>query len=88
MIQKITVAVLMADGQVHNVDTILADQIAFSTTRQRHNWPSAQDDPILFGSFLAFSAMKRTGAFSGTWDDFLLQVAAVDVADAGEVDPT
>lgn len=88
MIQKITVAVLMDDGQVHNVDTILADQINFSTTRQRHKWPSAADDPILFGSFLAFSAMKRVGLFGGSWDEFTAQVAAVDLAGVDDVDPT
>lgn len=88
MIQKVTVQVLMVDGTLHTVDTILADQIAFSTTRQKHSWPSATEDPILFGSFLAFSAMKRQGLFTGSWPEFCDAVAAIDAEDPSPVDPT
>lgn len=87
--QKITVNVLMADGTEHRaIPTILADQVAYSQTRQRHKWPTMEDDPLLFGAFLAYSAMKRLGLFEGSWDMFTESVAAVDADDIDEVDPT
>ncbi|WP_115685950.1 hypothetical protein [Corynebacterium senegalense] len=83
--QQITVNVLMVDGTEHrDVKIILADQVAFSTTRQRHKWPTMEDDPVLFGSFVAFSSLKRTGAFTGTWTEFTEQCAQVEAVENEE----
>ncbi|QFG13042.1 tail assembly chaperone [Gordonia phage Schiebs] len=79
----------MTDGTEHrNVAATIADQVAFSTTRARHKWPTMQDDPLLFQNFLAFSALRRTGAFAGGWDDFAAQALAVELVEAADVDPT
>ena len=86
--KAITVNVLMNDGtEYREVTTILADQVAFSTIRQRHKWPTMEEDPLLFGSFIAYKAMQRTGRFEGSWDAFTEAVAAVDADDPTEVDP-
>ncbi|MFW0784504.1 hypothetical protein AAFP35_08265 [Gordonia sp. CPCC 206044] len=79
----------MTDGSVYNdVKTTLADQVEYSKTRQKHNWPSIQDDPSLFINFLAYAAAKRLGYFGGTWDEFCNQCAAVGEAGEEELDPT
>lgn len=82
------ISVLMVDGTQHEVKAILADQVGFSLTRSRHNWPTMQDDPLLFTSFMAFMAMKRTKKFEGSWEDFLEQVEGVSADKVDEVDPT
>lgn len=83
--QQIKVNVLMVDGTEHkDVPTILADQVAFSTTRQRHKWPTMEEDPLLFGSFVAFCAMKRLGLFTGSWTEFTEQCAQVSVDEDDE----
>jgi len=86
--QAMTVDVLMVDGTEHkDVQVILADQVGFSETRQRHKWPSMQDDPMLAGNFMAFLAMKREGLFEGNWKQFTEQTAMVLAEEAGEVNP-
>lgn len=85
--QTMNVDVYMVDGTVHkDVSVILADQVAFSTTRLRHKWPTLQEDPLLAGSFMAFMALKRLGEFTGSWEDFTNQVAQVS-AEVGDSDP-
>lgn len=90
--QQMTVNVLMVDGTEHaNVPVILADQVGFSSARQRHKWPTMQDDPVLAGGFMAFLAMKRLGLFTDSWDQFTASVASVSSDDDGEddgLDPT
>lgn len=80
--KQLTVDVLMADGTEHlGVPVILADQVGFSSTRQRHKWPTMEEDPLLFGSFVAYLALKRIGTFTGTWDEFITQCAQVSSDD-------
>ena len=79
----------MVDGTEHrDVVATIADQVLFSTTRAKHKWPSFQDDPLLFQNFLAFAALRRTGAFAGGWDAFVAAALAVELLDQEDVDPT
>ncbi|MCT1804382.1 hypothetical protein M3B20_01355 [Corynebacterium sanguinis] len=75
---QISLDVLMADGTEHkDVKAILADQVAYSMTRQRHKWPTMEEDPLLFGSFVAYKALTRLNLFTGSWDEFTQQCAQV-----------
>lgn len=85
--KKIHLKVHMVNGDSHDVETILADQILYSTTRQKHKWPTMQEDPILFAAFLAFAAMQRQGQFTGNWDDFQQQVSMIDEDSMEDIEP-
>ncbi|MCP2281063.1 hypothetical protein [Nocardia amikacinitolerans] len=88
-VARIVVDVAMLDGTEHlGVQTTVADQMAYARTRRTHKWDSPQDDPITFVNFLAFAALRRTGAFTGGWDEFVAQAAAVSETARDEVDPT
>lgn len=75
------ITVTRVDGATYTVDTIVADQVAYSEARHRRKWPTMQDDPILFGNYLAFAASRRTGQFTGTWEEFCTGTAGVDMPD-------
>lgn len=86
--QKMTVDVLMTDGTEHlGIEVIVADQVGYSTVRQRHKWPTLQDDPVLAGSYMAYLAMKRLGLFEGTWEKFTNSVSVVSSDDTEEIVP-
>ncbi|MCQ4120404.1 hypothetical protein [Rhodococcus tibetensis] len=95
-INRFVFDVEMVDGTVHrNVTAIVADQMAYSSTRRKHKWDGPQEDPLLFANFLAFSALRRNGLFDGGFDAFCNAAAAVaEIGDDDEaevariVDPT
>lgn len=78
-IQRVKFAVLMEDGTEYpEVMTNLFDQVAYDRERIRRRWPPMQDNQMTFAAFTAYSAMRRQGMYTGTYDDFLNAVAAVD----------
>src|SRR5699024_10927734 len=88
-----TANVLMVDGTEHrDVRITMADKIAYSETRGRHNWPKVEEDPFRFLAFVAFAALRRTGKVSGGFNAFVDQLADVDLPDddddLDDVDPT
>lgn len=88
---RITLDIEMLDGTTYEgVRTVLKDQVSYSTTRAKHGWPTMQDDPTLFINFIAYSALKREGKFSGTWDEFCETCAGVGDASGDDdvVDPS
>ncbi len=46
------------------------DAVRWDMTRGRKNWPSMQDAPLLWMTFLAWSALARSGDFTGTFEQF------------------
>lgn len=73
------------------IQTTNADMILWDLTRpkQRPPWPSFQDAPILWMTFLAWAAARRTGAIepSFTWDQWrtdVLEVAPITDEEAEE----
>jgi hypothetical protein len=63
------------------LQTTNADMIQWDLTRakQRPAWPSFQDAPVLWMTFLAFCAARRTGAIETayTWDTWRHEVLEV-----------
>lgn len=79
------------------VQTDNRDAIAWDMHRNRQKWPAGPDAPVLWMTFLAWSAMRRdpeSPAAGLSFDDFterVLSVAAPDGDDpeaAEPVDPT
>lgn len=46
------------------------DRVRWDMTAAKHGWPSFQDSPFLGMTFLAWAALKRTGEYVGTWEQF------------------
>lgn len=66
------------------------DYNLWAQTSRRHDWPSAEQDPITFLTFLAWSAARRAGQIPPDlkWEKFLADVADVTELEVQEVDPT
>jgi len=71
--------VKFVNGTTREVDVIVADRVAFSETRGKRKWPTLQEDPDLAATFWAFAACRREGVFSGSFDQFTVEAAEVDV---------
>jgi hypothetical protein len=52
------------------VQTDNRDMIVWETTRARHKWPKFDEAPMMWLTFLAWSAARRTGAIDNgyTWE--------------------
>lgn len=79
MALKVTVTIAGHDPQ--DVEVLNPDRIRWDRTRHKHKWPSFQDAPFLGVSFLAWSAMRRTGLYVGTWEDFEEDCLNIDYDD-------
>ena len=68
----------LATGEVLTVRIIHPDVLRYQETAQRHGWPSVTvkekvgTTPHLDyeDTFCAWAALKRTGAYSGKWEEF------------------
>lgn len=55
----------------YDVQTDNRDLIAWDATRPRRQWPAGTDAPVLWMTYLAWHALKRTGApVPESFDDF------------------
>jgi hypothetical protein len=64
--------VVMADDAEWQVQPIGPDQIRFELTASKHKWPPFTDTPVLWQTFLAWTASRREGLLptSVTWEEF------------------
>lgn len=79
------VLVTMADGREFDVKTENPDMVFFDLERARRKWPSLQEAPFLWLSYLAYSKLKRTGQLGATaphFDTWILETSAVSNLDA------
>jgi hypothetical protein len=85
--KKLDIHIEMENGDVFDVTTKTSDYLLFETTAKRHRWGGISDNPALWEAFLGWSALKRVGKFSGTWEEF---TKAVDIVEGVPVtaDPT
>ena len=73
--------------QVNNADMVRWD---LTRPKQRPPWPNFQDSPVLWLTFLAWSAARRTGAieqgltFETWWEEDCLDVSTMDDPGAEE----
>lgn len=92
---QLSIVVYMDDRDAFTVTTTLMDHNTWDMTRARHKWPNAQDAPLTWMGFLAWSAARRTGHIetSLTWEEFLTHCLSVERPDNDEeesatADPT
>lgn len=75
------------DGREIDIDTTTRDYVNYENTARKHKWGPMGDNPAIWEAFAAWSALKRTGQFDGTWEAFL--DAAVNVEGTPfDVDPS
>lgn len=82
--------VVLADDTVHEVQCTNADLVRFDLTRAKHKWPGPEAAPFLWLTFVAWSALRRSGVIADavTWEAF--QDSTLDisnVSDDGEDGP-
>ena len=94
---QLEIEVFLNDRDVFTVSTTLLDHNVWDLTRAKHKWPTAQEAPLTWMGFLAWSAARRTGKIEPTltWELFLTQCLSVrrpdgadDEDDVGPVNPT
>jgi hypothetical protein len=52
--------VVLGDDSVVEVQCTNADLVRFDMTRARQKWPAATDAPMLWQTFIAWAALRRT----------------------------
>lgn len=62
----------MADGAVHEVIITNQDRTRWDLTAPRQNWPSIQEAPFLFMTFVAWAGLKRLGIYAEEFERFML----------------
>jgi len=83
---QLDIEVFLIDREPFTVTTTLLDHNTWDLTRARHKWPTAQDAPLTWMGFLAWSAARRTGKIetSLTWELFLSECLSVQRPEEGE----
>ena len=82
-------AVDLEDGQALEVRTTNRDLIAWEKTKARHReWPTNQEAPIFASTFVVWSAARRDGMTSLTFDQFAEACVDLNVIGDEPADPT
>jgi hypothetical protein len=73
--------------------TTNADMVLWDRTRAKHKWPTFQDAPFLWLTFLSWAAARRTGAIPTDfhyerWEAETLDVEALTDDDEADAIPT
>lgn len=92
-LSRLHLRVTLPDRDPLEVTTVLADQVAYEATRARRKWPLITDGGVgTWWSFMAWQALTRTGAYHGTYEEFVAAALDVESLDddpaGGDVDPT
>lgn len=76
--------VTYADGESVDVQTENPDMVFFDFERARRKWPSFQEAPFVWISYLAYSKLKRSGGLrepNQAFEAWLLTTVAIDNLD-------
>jgi hypothetical protein len=90
-LKDLHVYVTMADDTEHTVQIRNPELCRWDLVRADKGWPSMEDAPVLWQTFVAWAAMKRAGIYAGEFQAFR-EVDCMGVEDPDEpgadVDPT
>lgn len=85
----------LADGTTDRIRILNRSLIAWDETRGKRKWPSSEDAPTMWQTFVLWHALKMSGKYEGSFDQFkdvdLIQSEMQDqddVAEEDEVPPT
>lgn len=70
------------------VQTRYSDSRNYERTAFKHKWPPFQESPMTWLGFLAWSAAKRTGQYTGSWETFEQECESVETVEDEVVGPT
>lgn len=82
--------VVMADDTIHEIQALNVDLLNWDRTRVKHAWPTQDQAPGPWATFIAWSVLTRTGAIDGmTFREFesaalevsVTEVAGIDISD-------
>jgi hypothetical protein len=83
----------LADGRTFVVRITMPDRTRWDFTAPRKQWGKAQDVPFLADSFVTWSAAKRQGDYTDSWDAWsgrpdapgdLIEITHLDDDDTGD----
>ena len=78
--------VLLSDGRLLAVQALNPDLLRYDRTAAKHGWPEPTKAPFLWLTFLAWSALTRTGAIEDVeWQTFADEMC-LQVRNLGEED--
>jgi len=82
--------VTMANGTTLEVEVLNPDLVRWDMTAHKHKWPSMEEAPMLWATFVTWRAATRAGLTKATWDEWSnTECLGVDMTVAEEdVDPT
>lgn len=84
-VQRLTITRL--DGTEVTVTPNIADSLNFETTlRKNPQWGTLAQNQVKAGPFRAWSAGRREGTITESWEEFTNNVSEVAVAKAPEVE--
>ncbi len=75
-----------ADADYLELQTANPDLIRWDRTRVKHKWPSFEDAPFLWLTFIAWAAARRTGAIPQDMTYEAWEAQVLDVSPAAEAD--
>jgi hypothetical protein len=90
-VKRSTIDIELQDGRRFTVQTSTRDYVLYDQTakRQKPPWGPMTENIALWEAFTGWAAAKRTGNYSGSWEQFLDDAVSVDTQPQGEdVDPT
>ena len=93
LLAPVVVVTLEQDGSDDylelTVQTDNRDAVQWDIVRARKEWPAGQDAPMLWMTFLAWSALHRTGQIkTEKVEEFIARCVNVTKPESVEVDPT
>lgn len=80
--------------EVLELQTLNPDLVAFDRTRVKHKWPTPQEAPFVFLTFVSWHAARREGLIPNdltyeAWEGTTLDVSSADEEEGeGPSDPT
>lgn len=60
----------MADGKQLEVLVANPDMVRWDMTAHKHKWPSMEEAPVLWSTFVTWRAAVRAGTYAGKWEDW------------------
>jgi hypothetical protein len=89
-VKRLNVHAELVDGRVLEAKTALKDYILYETTakRQKPPWGGISDNPSLWEAFVSWAALRRTGQYMDSFENFQNEADVVDASADEPVDPT
>lgn len=87
-VHKITLSVELGDGSRHTATADMHDLRMWEAYAVKNRLPHQADQApqITYMTFLAYNALRRAGAVSGSFDQF--EAVSIDAEGSESVDPT